>query len=308
MKKKSFLLIVFFVLSVLCCFAKEKASVEKKDGAMFWEITGKDKKGNESKVYILGTFHIADEKLYPVPQFVLDAFDNADVVAGEISSDGWIEFNTLLQNAMMKDMIKDPKKYLNNYLTEEEMATVAEYLGAQANLMYQFKPWVLNQVLSGFVFDDVDLDFQEAYDNYFISRSNEKGIYMEGMDETQVQIDCLAYGNMDYQLTSLKSTIASLGNSDESLDALLELYRAYLSFDEEEMATVYFGELQAEISANKALKGYYDALLKNRNKTWAKKIAKYLSDGGSTFIFAGTGHFIGDDSVFAFMRKNGTLK
>jgi uncharacterized protein YbaP (TraB family) len=46
----------------------------------------------------------------------------------------------------------------------------------------------------------------------------------------------------------------------------------------------------------------------NRNKDWANDITEYLAQGGTTFIFAGTAHWVGNDSVFNYLRKLGTIK
>ncbi|MBO7486177.1 MAG: TraB/GumN family protein, partial [Spirochaetaceae bacterium] len=62
------------------------------------------------------------------------------------------------------------------------------------------------------------------------------------------------------------------------------------------------------IAQNPLYKPYYKKMFDERNKKWADKIADYLKQGGKTFIFAGTGHFTGDNSVFSYMRKNGTLQ
>lgn len=298
---------VFFLVLLYNCFARDKAIVEKKDGAMFWEMTGTDKNGNESKVYILGTFHAGDDRLYPLPQFVLDAYDNADIVCGEISTQGWEELQSVLISKMASDML-DSESHLDQFLTEEEVALTYEYLGAQAPYMFLYKPWVLNQVISSFTLSETNMDFVDAYDSFFIARSNDRGINMEGLDSVERQIDCLSYGDFDFQLVALKGSFEAIENPEETVENFLNLYEAYLSFDEKVMEEAYFKEIETEINEYEGFKGYYDVLLVERNKDWAVTIDNYLNEGGTTFIFAGTGHFIGDDSVFNFMRANGTLK
>ncbi|MBQ2479917.1 MAG: TraB/GumN family protein [Treponema sp.] len=49
---------------------------------MFWKISGTDKNGNPSVVYIQGTIHVGSKELYPLDKEVLDAFNNADRIAG----------------------------------------------------------------------------------------------------------------------------------------------------------------------------------------------------------------------------------
>ncbi|MBQ3981413.1 MAG: TraB/GumN family protein, partial [Treponema sp.] len=88
------LFILFAAAFVLCTnsFAKEsasakKASLSKEKPRFFWKISGVDKNGNPSVVYIQGTIHVGSKELYPLDKEVLDAFNNADRVAGELSKD-----------------------------------------------------------------------------------------------------------------------------------------------------------------------------------------------------------------------------
>lgn len=45
-----------------------------------------------------------------------------------------------------------------------------------------------------------------------------------------------------------------------------------------------------------------------RNKKWAKDIASFIEDGGITFIFSGCGHRAGKNSVFEYLRRQGTIE
>ncbi|WP_340692702.1 TraB/GumN family protein, partial [Hyphomonas sp.] len=49
----------------------------------------------------------------------------------------------------------------------------------------------------------------------------------------------------------------------------------------------------------------YDALLKERNETWAPQIAAMLETPGTRLIAVGAGHLAGDDSVIAMLRADG---
>ncbi|MBR0475981.1 MAG: hypothetical protein IJJ66_04105, partial [Treponema sp.] len=78
------LFILFAAAFVLCTnsFAKEsasakKASLSKEKPRFFWKISGVDKNGNPSFVYIQGTIHLGSEKLFPLDKEVLDAFNSA---------------------------------------------------------------------------------------------------------------------------------------------------------------------------------------------------------------------------------------
>ncbi|MCR4939303.1 MAG: TraB/GumN family protein [Treponemataceae bacterium] len=53
--------------------------------------------------------------------------------------------------------------------------------------------------------------------------------------------------------------------------------------------------------------GYYDFVFHDRNEKGAPRISSILKEGGTAFLFAGIGHFVTEDSVFEFMRRDGRL-
>ena len=94
MKKFNFktILGVFILALVLTSCAstsaskKAPATLTKTDSRAFWRIDGTDKNGNPSTVYIQGTFHLGDERIFPLSEEVQQAFVNADRHAGELST------------------------------------------------------------------------------------------------------------------------------------------------------------------------------------------------------------------------------
>ena len=315
LKKLSFLfaLVTFLLVSCASTSGISKPEVSKRSDSMFWEINGTDSNGEPSTVYILGTIHVGDEKLYPMPAYITDAFKQADVVCGEISSEGWLAYQGDLTAKMVKSLRAEPDKQLTNYLTDEELEFLALALPPeQYNTIMMFDPWVANQILSSFLLVTCDLQAQKGYDVTLISTCNSAGIHMEGLDELSTQLDIIDYGSFNYQLNELKVTLEALMGLKENnaVQDLYDLYNAYLSHNEAILEEVYIGQLKADIATSKfssEKKTLYNKLLKERNADWAKKINNYLKKGGKTFIFAGVGHFVGEDSVFSLMRKKGYI-
>ena len=80
----------------------EPATLTKTDSRMLWRIDGKDKNGNPSVVYVLGTFHFATDEIYPLSDEILDAWNSADRLVAEISSDDQIRFTNEILPAESK--------------------------------------------------------------------------------------------------------------------------------------------------------------------------------------------------------------
>lgn len=299
-KLLSSLLISFIFITAV--FSREY-KITKHEGSMSWTIDSTDSEGSPSRIYIVGTIHLADESIYPVPDYILDAWDDADTVYGEISSKDWGTYYSKFTAHLCESVIKDDFD-IETVLSEEEIKTLKNSVGAaNYNNFKKFEPWVYTATLSGTVFKDCTLKPGYSYDVFFIKKANEEDVEMFGLDTLQEQLDVISYGSREVQIKLLKDSLASIINSEDSSEDIEKLFAAYKTGDADYFTDVYHSQLAKEIERESVYKEYYENMLTKRNKKWAKKIRKILDEGGVTFIFAGVGHFTGNESVFDFLEK-----
>ncbi|UTC78704.1 TraB/GumN family protein [Treponema sp. OMZ 799] len=277
--------------------AEPKAVLIKHPERMFWEI-----KKDEASIYVLGTIHVADKDFYPLEDKILETFDNADRLVSELG--GLPEMNSLqekLQVRMLQNMNLNPEKDLSNFLSEDEINVVKQELGEGiAAPLFKFNPWILTITLNQILYTKADLEPQNGIDIHLINRAGERKI--EALETIDEQLDILSSGSFEEQVYDLKKTIDDLQNADKTIDFLTKLKRLYLENNSEDLKD-FIGSL-LEMSEGIP----HDALLKARNIVWAEKFDQYLNEGGTSFVFAGIAHFLGEDSVFEQMRLKGILK
>ena len=271
----------------------------------FWEI-----KGNKGSVYLLGTIHVADKSFYPLEKNVLRAFDKADRLVSELG--GMAEMEALvgeMQTVIMKNMNTDPKKSLLNVLSEDELVFLYEMIGDDTVHQFAlFNPWVLNTVLAQLLTIKAGLLPGDGIDMYLMQRAENKKI--EALDTVEQQLAALSYGTFDDQLAILKDSIQALRDIDKSTEAMHKIRDLYLSNNRKELSSLLV-ELLLEVPSSfseKKAQAYIDALLTDRNRIWAQKFDEYLHEGGNTFVFAGSAHFLGKSSVFEIMRQKNMLE
>lgn len=129
---------------------------------------------------------------------------------------------------------------------------------------------------------------------------------VEALDTIEQQINILSYGTFEDQLTMLKETLAEAKNIVTEVQTLRDLYIK----NDRETLTAMLGHSLLQLPdafSEEKMQAFVDVLLTNRNRIWARKFHEYLQAGGTTFVFAGTAHFLGDNSVFEIMKQNGTL-
>lgn len=307
------LLIASFVLAGCASTKAVKAtvpgmSIEKFDDAMCWKLTNAEK---NSSVYILGTFHLADERAYPFPEDVLQGLAKANRLVGELSLEDFqsiaVKYNELMQNSGLA--MNGIEGDLTDYLTEEESAILFGLLTEDYFGIYiQLEPWVSTFVLSSAIYAGSGFSAEYGYDVNLYSLAAQNGVNVEGLENPETQLNILSYGNFEEQITLLKQTLEGFKNYDELIATEKNKYETYLTHDDVKMEELLFGGIKEIIKEYPVFKDYYIAMFDERNEKWAHKIAEYLNEEGSTtFIFAGIGHFIGENSVFKFMMEQGSL-
>ncbi len=291
----------------ISCKSTSFAEPEMKE-RMYWSICGTDSKGNPSTVHILGTIHVGDERLYPLPSQVMDDFENADRLVAEISSEDMDALQGELIKSLITNLIKAQGRNVMNELSESELETLFSVLDETiARPLGMYEPWLLTNTISVFQYASCGLDATKGVDQFLMDKAKKDGRSWEGLDTLQLQIDVMQFGTYEEQLAVLKSILLVLENPEIFNNYINNLYEAYLAGDEKAMLEADEDEEELMGESDPMLeeysKNYNEALLTKRNKAWAEKIRGYLNDGGETFIFAGSMHFLGKDSVFSFLGK-----
>ncbi|MBQ9494607.1 MAG: TraB/GumN family protein [Treponema sp.] len=275
---------------------------------MFWRIDGTDKNGNPATVYIQGTIHLGDERLYPLAPTVVDAWVNADRIVGEISTADWAVFETEMSNKMIQSQINaDGKNVLHNITSTQRDALFSVLEKEAAEQLAVYEPWVTIAAIETAVYLNSGLSVEKGMDGQFMLLAYQQGKDMDGLDSLETQLDVLQFGNYDEQLVLLKDMLDDIAQPEEINKYTNELYEAYLAGDVQKLTKLMESSRKEAEAKNTLYAAYYKAIFTERNKAWAEKIKAWIFEGGTTFIFAGCGHFVGDDSVFMYLKKNGAL-
>ena len=216
---------------------------------------------------------------------------------------------------VQESFIKAGGKKVSENLSEKEVESLKTLLGGPLafNMVDKAEPWVLSLALLGkTVQETTELTAEYSIDSYFLKLANEASRKVIGLDDLKSQFDILTFGTYEQQIVILKSSIKECSEEDciqETKAELDSLYKAYLSDDLEMLATISQKSNEKEVSEYGDFGEEYQKLVYDkRNEDWAKDIKEFLENGGSTFIYAGAAHWVGKNSVFEYLRKQGTIE
>lgn len=328
MKKKNLLMLLTaaFVSLMPLAAKSKKAVITERPERMMWQI----KAPNGTEINILGTIHITDDETNETfESSIYTLIGEADYIYGELASKDLLECRKKIQKLVLTDKVKDKNKkiiYAKDYLTEEEFAEMTEVvektLGDLSTPLVvkrtlRLPPWSLTSLIQSVCFKEAGVSSENGIDFLIYGAASMYETEVLGLDQLDDQLKLLHYGSSEDQIIILKSTLKEYKDSPEKLQkTVLEMITAYKNNDREGLCKIMkksnevdFEEAELEGLSKDYVKKYYNALITERNKKWAKQIKKMLKTSNKKyFIFTGAAHWISDDNVFDMLIKQGVAE
>ena len=270
-------IILGFIFAVLAFAAQ---ATEK---GLFWKLESPTGKTS----YLFGTMHTDDNRVAEMTPNMLEAMKSVDtfMMEAEPTQDPSI--------FMMKDAS------LPSLLTQAEFDQVrdlAEFHVMHLGAAMQMKPWLL-----AVIFDLPKPQTEFAQDNLLLTKSEDFGKEIKGLESSQEHFSIMDAFSIDEQMVMLR---AVLKRTPEQKEADFErLMAAYLKGDSDKISAldeqITGGMLPKEIWAKMRVK-----LLDERNLVMAQRAIPAANEK-PIFIAVGASHLAGDNGLIAAFKKAG---
>lgn len=275
-----------------------------KSGRLFWEVTDPQDGGT---LYLLGSIHTADASIYPMPDIVMEAFLNADLLAVEVDIVA-MEADLAEMTELSRLMIYDDGTTIRDHIPQEVYDAAKALLSE--NGMYNFtydymKPALWSSMLDLLTSDAAGLTEDYGVDRYFLSLAHESGMRIYELESARLQYEMLT-GFSDGLSALILET--ALSDREAQVREMLELYEVWKSGDFEAFS-LYMLEEPEELSAEEQLlyEEYTNAMLHERNAGMAEKAAELIESGETCFYIVGAGHMVGETGLVAALERAGYI-
>ncbi|HKD82868.1 MAG TPA: TraB/GumN family protein [Candidatus Angelobacter sp.] len=247
-------------------------------------------------IYLVGSIHVGDSTMYPLPQQVESAFAAAKVLAVEIN----------IKNADQAKMMGLVQKYgmytgddsLSKHLSKETSAALDDFCtahGLPRAGIEQLKPWVVAVTIAAFSWKEAGEDPQLGIDMHFLNESKEPQ-RIDELETMESQLSLFAEATEEEQLGLLQS---ALKQGDKMKDMIKRIQAAYVSGDPDALQQVMDEE------ADMGTKSLTKKLLDDRNVTMAARLDEYLKGKEPIFVVVGAAHIVGEKGVAKLLRDKG---
>lgn len=271
--------------------AAENAPVAPDRTGLIWRV-----ERGEATGYLLGSIHMARQDLYPLPDPVEAAYDEAAVVAFEADL-AELDSPALQERVTSRSLLPEGTR-LQDVVpaqTYEELIRRAEEIGMPASVFDRLRPWAAAMMLTVSELRMGGLHPDWGIDNHFFQRARRDRKQTAYLEAPAFQINLITDLTPEQAVSFLQQGLEQSETMLEMVDELLTAWPVG-SVDP-------FAELVRVSSENHP--DMHEHLLAARNRAWVEPIEALLARSSPILVVVGTGHLVGEGSVVELLRQRG---
>ena len=257
---------------------------------------------NGNTVYLLGSIHVANDKMYPLRPEIEAAFEASQYLGVEVDL-------TKVDQTEMQKFLTEKGSYTDGSKLKDHVSTdtynkvvaLLKANGLAGNAFDSYKPWVVTQGISSLQMQTTDYTPDTGIDLYFTQKAGKLNKPIIELENMQLQLNMFNQFSDGLQEKLLLDTLDSLKQTDNaavtaSLDALSQMW---MQGDEQSLVAMTQGVAKEP--------EYYKGLVSDRNANMVKHVKEYLnSDKKATYlVVVGALHMLGDDGIVTQLQKDG---
>jgi uncharacterized protein YbaP (TraB family) len=272
--------------------AQEAAPAQPKPRRfLMWKATSPT-----TTIYLVGSIHIGDSSMYPLPKEVESAFAASKVLTVEIN----------IKNADQTKAMALVQQYgmygaddsLTKHLSKETMATLEDYCtkhNVPRTGIEQLKPWVVAVTIAAMGWQQAGEDPALGIDMHFLNESKPPQ-RVDELETIESQLSLFATATEEEQQGML---LAVLKQGDKIKDMIKRLQIAYVSGDPAALQKII--DEESDLGSKSLTK----KLLDDRNVVMAAKMEEYLKGKDPVFVVVGAAHIVGEKGTARLLRDKG---
>ena len=310
---------IAFLLAIVMCFALAACNEsEEKDGEktarretreptstpILYKVTD----GDGDAIWLFGSIHVGLEEYYPLPDYVMDAFENSDALA--------VEFDIV---AFQKDM--QAQTAALTALIYTDGTTIADHIPAELyeqaveiideNSMYvsaydSYCPILWSSLLDNILMEKAGAETNLGVDMHMINLAYDCDKPVLDVESPELQYNLMAGFSEELQIMLLEKSVENFERYNLYGMAMNMLMKTWMTGDEETLVLMLNEESQLGTERERELYAEYtDALITQRNLSMTAYAEDALESGDELFICVGAAHIVGPDAMADLLAERG---
>lgn len=277
---------------------------------LLYKVT--DDSGNTA--WLFGSIHIGRESFYPLPDYVMDAYNSSDSLAVELDSKAF-EKDLSAQVQAMSLLVDRSGSRIDRKIDKElydECVRILKDNNSYVSAFDMYQPILWFVYINTLQYRFLPVDTKLGIDNHFINLAYEENKPILEVESPISQYTMFASFSEELQVRLLESIAESyktLESGDEEYIAenvyLLDLWA---SGDEDTFAKYLVsanGESFEDSDDIALYEEYEKKLITDRNITMTDFAEDALASGDEVFICVGAAHVVGEGAMADLLAKRG---
>lgn len=288
---------IFFLFSVALVGAAQAqaqaapASQPKPRRFLMWKATSPT-----NTIYLVGSIHVGDNSMYPLPAEVESAFAAARILTVEINiknADQTKAMGLIQQYGMYSG-----DDSLSKHISKETSAELDDFCNKHSLPragVEHLKPWVVAVTIAALAWQKAGEDPNLGIDMHFLNESKPPQ-RIDELETMESQLGLFVDATEAEQQGLLEST---LKQGDKISEMIKKIQAAYVAGDPDALQKLMDEE------TDMGSKTLTKKLLDDRNVAMTAKMEEYLRGKENAFVVVGAAHIIGDKGVAKLLRDKG---
>lgn len=299
----SWILIFVMCLALLGC---DKAGSDKDKlrpqtqanvvAPLLYKVT--DDQGNV--VWLFGSIHAGRESFYPLPDYVLNAFDGADKLAVEfdiIAHEKDIQQQAQAMSYLLYRDGTNIKDHIPKELYDQAVAVLKEN-NTYLEVLDMYCPATWSSLIESLAIENLSTKTELGVDRHLLERAKDAGKEIADIESAAFQSKMLAGFSDELQIVLLQAALEMYADQQATKNDLQDMMDLWASGDEEAFIEYLTDDESAMSPEEQRLQREYNqAVLTNRNVNMANYAISSMSSGKEVFICVGAAHIVGPGAL-----------
>ncbi|MBQ8165364.1 MAG: TraB/GumN family protein [Clostridia bacterium] len=263
---------------------------------------------NGNVLWLFGSIHVGREDYYPLPDYVLDAFESSDALAVEFDT---VSFENDLgsQIKALQMLMYTDGTTIKDHISAEVYSRAVEILEENTiynSMMDYYLPSLWANFIDNCAYEKIGANSELGIDLHFIERAMDCNKEILEIESAEFQFGMLGGFSEELQVCLLEGSIESYEYLDEMKEEVNVMMDLWASGDEKKFSE-YLNSEEDIADPQEALlyKEYNDAMMVSRNAEMTKYAENALKSGKEVFICVGAAHIVGDGAIAEELRLLG---
>ena len=265
---------------------------------LMWHVTSP---GGQT-MYLFGSIHVGSPDIYPLPDFIMDAFYRSDYLAVEFNILSMVRYMGAIQRLIMYTDGRTIVDDIGEDLHEKARAFLRENEYSYHHLDI-FKPFMWFSTIQNIVAQRAGLSAEYGLDMFFLQEAARRDMEILEVESALSQIEMFAGFSMPLQIALLHEALEDIEQSEQGLR---ELYSLWKQGDAQAIRTILGQDyIQYYIYEDELFAEYWDGMMTQRDIHMAEMARSYMAEGKKVFFVVGLAHFLVENGVIDLLVQNG---